>query len=152
MEATTEVYNPPPPNLHMKTIWDRSGKLTHAPSFQSPRRYYRVSNDKRKLNVGAFHHRVIAPFHRALRTPLPWVGSKPPVGRVLVLLLYCGSLSGLLSLGATEPGPDLLERLGFRSAHVSNAQFLVLFLLSSRVSLVGWLLDVSYEKLCWWHR
>jgi hypothetical protein len=98
---------------------------------------------------------LLALMQAALAMPIPWTrwtGPSLPISRLLALSVYCGFLAFLHSYKAIRDDASFLERLGFRAAHVSNAQVPLVILLSSRINLVEMLIATPYGKLCWWHR
>ncbi|KAK8081251.1 hypothetical protein PG996_000032 [Apiospora saccharicola] len=82
---------------------------------------------------------------------LSWM-TPPPVGRVLVLLVYWAVIIYMMTAGAIVKDVYFWERIGFRNAWVTVTQVPLLYLLSSKTSLVALLAGTSYERLNWLHR
>lgn len=82
---------------------------------------------------------------------LSWI-TPPPVGRVLVLLAYWAVIVYMMTAGAIAKDVYFWERIGFRNAWVTVTQVPLLYLLSSKTSLVALLAGTSYERLNWLHR
>ncbi|KAK8041649.1 ferric reductase like transmembrane component [Apiospora rasikravindrae] len=82
---------------------------------------------------------------------LSWM-TPPPMGRVLVLLAYWAVIIYMMTAGAIKKDVYFWERIGFRNAWVTVTQVPLLYLLSSKTSLVALLAGTSYERLNWLHR
>ena len=82
---------------------------------------------------------------------LSWA-TPPPLGRVLVLLVYWGVIVGFATDGAIIMDVNYWERLGFRNAWVTITQLPLLYLLAGKSSVLGLLVGTSYERLNWLHR
>ncbi|KAK8090480.1 hypothetical protein PG997_005441 [Apiospora hydei] len=82
---------------------------------------------------------------------LSWM-TPPPMGRVLVLLAYWAVIIYMMTAGAIKKDVYYWERIGFRNAWVTVTQVPLLYLLSSKTSLVALLAGTSYERLNWLHR
>ncbi|KAK8048125.1 hypothetical protein PG994_009855 [Apiospora phragmitis] len=82
---------------------------------------------------------------------LSWM-TPPPMGRVLVLLAYWAVIIYMMTAGAIVKDVYFWERIGFRNAWVTVTQVPLLYLLSSKTSLVALLAGTSYERLNWLHR
>lgn len=76
----------------------------------------------------------------------------PPAGRVIVLLIYWAIIIYMMTKGAVIHDFNFWERIGFRNAWVTVMQVPVLYLLSSRASILGLFAGTSYERLNWFHR
>ena len=82
---------------------------------------------------------------------LSWA-TPPPLGRVLVLLVYWGVIVGFATDGAIVMDVNYWERIGFRNAWVTVTQLPLLYLLAGKSSVLGLLAGTSYERLNWLHR
>ncbi|KAK7987315.1 hypothetical protein PG989_007630 [Apiospora arundinis] len=82
---------------------------------------------------------------------ISWM-TPPPMGRVLVLLAYWAVIIYMMTAGAIVKDVYFWERIGFRNAWVTVTQIPLLYLLSSKTSLVALLAGTSYERLNWLHR
>lgn len=76
----------------------------------------------------------------------------PPLGRILVLLCYWGLIVGMMVDGAVVLDSYYWERIGFRNAWVTMAQMPLVFMLSSKVNIIGLMAGTSHERLNWLHR
>ncbi|KAM5351114.1 hypothetical protein ACJ41O_003837 [Fusarium nematophilum] len=75
-----------------------------------------------------------------------------PLGRILVLACYWVLVVYLMSWKVSENDVYYWERIGYRNAWVTLAQFPLLYLLSMKVNVVGFLIGASHERLNWLHR
>lgn len=82
---------------------------------------------------------------------LAWL-NPPSLGRVLVLLIYWSIVIALLVSGAIQKDAYFWERIGFRAAWVSIMQVPLLYLLSSKCSIIAFLIGSSHERINWLHR
>ncbi|KAL7959293.1 hypothetical protein V8C34DRAFT_117518 [Trichoderma compactum] len=92
--------------------------------------------------------------HPQLLVPLghfSWL-TPPPLGRVLVLLCYWAVVIYLMTWHSIVHDVYFWERIGYRNAWVTLTQLPMLFLLSTKVNVVGFLIGTSHERLNWLHR
>lgn len=82
---------------------------------------------------------------------LSWM-TPPPMGRVLVLLVYWAVVIYMATDGAIIKDAYFWERIGFRNAWVTVTQVPFLYLLASKSSILGTIAGSSYERLNWLHR
>lgn len=82
---------------------------------------------------------------------ISWL-SPPPVGRSVLLLCYGAVLTFMLTNRAIVEDAYYHERVGFRAAWISVTQIPLVYLLSSKSSLVGVVVGSSHERLNWLHR
>ncbi|KAJ0118359.1 hypothetical protein J7T55_009142 [Diaporthe amygdali] len=82
---------------------------------------------------------------------LSWM-TPPPMGRVLVLLVYWAVVVYMATAGAIVKDAYFWERIGFRNAWVTVTQIPFLYLLASKSSILGVIAGSSYERLNWLHR
>ncbi|KAH6606977.1 ferric reductase metalloreductase [Trichoderma cornu-damae] len=82
---------------------------------------------------------------------LTWL-TPPPLGRVLVLLAYWAVVIYFMSWRAVVHDVNYWERIGYRNAWVTLTQLPMLFLLSTKVNVVGFLVGAGHERLNWLHR
>jgi hypothetical protein len=76
----------------------------------------------------------------------------PPMGRVIVLLIYWAIIIYMMSEDAVVFDAYFWERIGFRNAWVAITQVPFLYLLASKCSIIGILTGSSYERFNWLHR
>ncbi|TFA98003.1 Ferric/cupric reductase transmembrane component 7 [Trichoderma ghanense] len=76
----------------------------------------------------------------------------PPLGRVLVLLCYWAVIIYFMTWHSIIHDINFYERLAYRNAWVTLTQLPMLFLLSSKVNIIGFLIGTSHERLNWLHR
>ncbi|KAK4661187.1 ferric-chelate reductase Frp1 [Podospora pseudopauciseta] len=76
----------------------------------------------------------------------------PPGGRVIVLLVYWIIVIYMATDGAIFPDVFHWERIGYRNAWVTITQLPLLYLLSSKCNVVGFITGISHERLNWLHR
>ncbi|KAK4083763.1 uncharacterized protein Triagg1_1425 [Trichoderma aggressivum f. europaeum] len=92
--------------------------------------------------------------HPQLFIPLrhfSWL-TPPPLGRVLVLLCYWSVIIYFMTWRSIVHDVYFWERIGYRNAWVTLTQLPMLFLLSTKVNIVGFLVGTSHERLNWLHR
>ncbi|PNP59758.1 hypothetical protein THARTR1_00637 [Trichoderma harzianum] len=92
--------------------------------------------------------------HPQLFIPLrhfTWL-TPPPLGRVLVLLCYWAVIIYFMTWHSIVHDVYFWERIGYRNAWVTLTQLPMLFLLSTKVNIVGFLIGTSHERLNWLHR
>ncbi len=82
---------------------------------------------------------------------LSWV-TPPPMGRVLVLLVYWAVIIYMMSHDAIHKDGLFWERIGYRNAWVTVTQVPFLYLLTSKANIIGLISGISYERLNWLHR
>ncbi|KAI3393758.1 hypothetical protein diail_3717 [Diaporthe ilicicola] len=82
---------------------------------------------------------------------LSWM-TPPPMGRVLVLMVYWAVIIYMATAGAIVKDAYFWERIGFRNAWVTVTQIPFLYLLASKSSILGVIAGSSYERLNWLHR
>ncbi|KAF4983584.1 hypothetical protein FZEAL_1034 [Fusarium zealandicum] len=92
------------------------------------------------------HPQLYIPIH-GLRwaTPLP-------LGRIIVLICYWIVIIYLMSWSVSKNDVYYWERIGYRNAWVTLAQFPLLYLLSTKINVIGFLIGTSHERLNWLHR
>ena len=76
----------------------------------------------------------------------------PPLGRVLVLLCYWSVIIYMMTWKAIKDDANFWERIGFRNAWVSIMQLPLIYLLSMKINIIGFLIGSSHERLNWLHR
>ncbi|TPX10412.1 uncharacterized protein E0L32_008631 [Thyridium curvatum] len=76
----------------------------------------------------------------------------PPLGRILVLLIYWAVIIGMMTTNAIIKDGLFWERIGFRNAWVTVTQLPLLYLLASKSSVLSFISGISYERLNWMHR
>jgi NAD(P)H-flavin reductase len=76
----------------------------------------------------------------------------PPLGRSLVLVAYWITIVIMLTSNAIIGDAYYFERIGFRAAWVCVMQVPLIILLSCKVSIIGFLMGSSYERVNWLHR
>ncbi|KKP05810.1 hypothetical protein THAR02_02094 [Trichoderma harzianum] len=92
--------------------------------------------------------------HPQLFIPLrhfTWL-TPPPLGRVLVLLCYWAVIIYFMTWHSIVHDVYFWERIGYRNAWVTLTQLPMLFLLSTKVNIIGFLIGTSHERLNWLHR
>ncbi|KAF7553817.1 hypothetical protein G7046_g6989 [Stylonectria norvegica] len=82
---------------------------------------------------------------------LRWA-TPPPLGRILVLASYWAMIVYFMSWNAVKHDVYYWERIGYRNAWVSIAQFPLIYLLSMKLNVVGFLIGTGHERLNWLHR
>ncbi|ETS76799.1 hypothetical protein PFICI_12186 [Pestalotiopsis fici W106-1] len=82
---------------------------------------------------------------------LSWL-TPPPMGRVICLFVYWAVIIYMMTAGAVVKDAYFWERIGFRNAWVTVTQVPLLYLLSSKTSIIALLAGSSYERLNWLHR
>jgi hypothetical protein len=76
----------------------------------------------------------------------------PPVGIILMLLVYLAFIMGLEFNDNDIAGAQHYTSLGVRASWLAVAQIPLLLLLSGKANLIGALVGVSYERLNVYHR
>ncbi|CAK7235498.1 ferric-chelate reductase Frp1 [Sporothrix curviconia] len=76
----------------------------------------------------------------------------PPLGRVVMLLVYWSIIIGFMTAGAIIKDVNFWERIGFRNAWVTVTQLPLLYLLAGKSSVIASLTGSSHERLNWAHR
>ena len=76
----------------------------------------------------------------------------PPLGSVIIILLYFGFILALEFINNNYPGAQHDEALGLRAGWLAIAQVPLLVLLSGKVNIIGIITGVSYERLNVYHR
>ncbi|TDZ61811.1 Arginine--tRNA ligase [Colletotrichum trifolii] len=82
---------------------------------------------------------------------LQWA-TPPPLGRVLVLLMYWAVIIYMMVNDAVIKDAYFWERIGFRNAWVTIMQMPLLYLLAMKVNVLGYITGTSHERLNWLHR
>ncbi|TGJ81304.1 hypothetical protein E0Z10_g7461 [Xylaria hypoxylon] len=82
---------------------------------------------------------------------LSWM-TPPPLGRVLVMLVYWAIIIYMMAEGAVIKDVYFWERIGYRNAWVTVTQVPLLYLLASKTSMIGLIIGTSHERLNWLHR
>ncbi|KAK5989687.1 Ferric/cupric reductase transmembrane component 7-like protein [Cladobotryum mycophilum] len=80
-----------------------------------------------------------------------WV-TPPPMGRILVLLSYWAMVIYFMAWRVTLHDVNFYERIGYRNAWITLTQLPMLYLLSTKVNIIGFLIGTSHERLNWLHR
>lgn len=75
-----------------------------------------------------------------------------PLGRIWVLACYWAVIVYLMSWNVSKNDVYYWERIGYRNAWVTLTQFPLLYLLSTKVNVIGFLIGTSHERLNWLHR
>lgn len=78
--------------------------------------------------------------------------SPPPMGRVLVVAIYCSVIAYMLCHKAIIKDAYYYERIAFRAGWISATQVPFVYLLSQKSSIIGYLIGSSHERLNWLHR
>ncbi|QUC19105.1 uncharacterized protein UV8b_03346 [Ustilaginoidea virens] len=76
----------------------------------------------------------------------------PPLGRIIVLLSYWAMIAYFMTWNAVKDDAYYWERIGYRNAWVSIMQLPLVFLLSMKFNMIGFLIGSSHERLNWLHR
>ncbi|KAJ3568581.1 hypothetical protein NPX13_g6374 [Xylaria arbuscula] len=82
---------------------------------------------------------------------LSWM-TPPPLGRVLVMLVYWAVIIYMMVAGAVIDDVYFWERIGYRNAWVTVTQVPLLYLLASKTNMIGLIIGTSHERLNWLHR
>ncbi|KAI8954026.1 ferric reductase like transmembrane component-domain-containing protein [Xylaria longipes] len=82
---------------------------------------------------------------------LSWA-TPPPLGRVLVMLVYWAIIIYMMTQGAIIKDVYFWERIGYRNAWVTVTQVPLLYLLASKTNMIGYIIGTSHERLNWLHR
>ncbi|KAI0527957.1 ferric reductase like transmembrane component-domain-containing protein [Xylaria bambusicola] len=82
---------------------------------------------------------------------LSWL-TPPPLGRVLVMLVYWAVIIYMMVAGAVIDDVYFWERIGYRNAWVTVTQVPLLYLLASKTNTIGLIIGTSHERLNWLHR
>ncbi|KAI0190269.1 ferric reductase like transmembrane component-domain-containing protein [Xylaria flabelliformis] len=82
---------------------------------------------------------------------LSWA-TPPPLGRVLVMLVYWAIVIYMMTAGAIINDVYFWERIGYRNAWVTVTQVPLLYLLASKTNMIGLIIGTSHERLNWLHR
>ncbi|KAJ8126388.1 hypothetical protein O1611_g7249 [Lasiodiplodia mahajangana] len=82
---------------------------------------------------------------------LSWM-TPPPLGRVLVVLVYWSIIIYMMVDGAIVKDVLFWERIGYRNAWVTVTQVPLLYLLASKTNMIGLIIGTSHERLNWLHR
>lgn len=75
-----------------------------------------------------------------------------PLGRIIVLACYWVVIVYMMSWQVAKNDVYYWERIGYRNAWVTLMQFPLLYLLSTKVNIIGFLTGSSHERLNWLHR
>ena len=75
-----------------------------------------------------------------------------PLGRVIVLACYWVMIVYMMSWQVSKNDVYYWERIGYRNAWVTLMQFPLVYLLSTKVNVIGFLTGSSHERLNWLHR
>ncbi|KAM0218996.1 hypothetical protein ACHAQI_001320 [Fusarium lateritium] len=75
-----------------------------------------------------------------------------PLGRCIILACYWVVVVYLMSWRVSKNDVYYWERIGYRNAWVTLAQFPLVYLLSTKVNVIGFLTGTSHERLNWLHR
>jgi len=76
----------------------------------------------------------------------------PPLGRVIVLLIYWAVIIYMMTANAIIGDAFFWERIGYRNAWVSVMQIPLMYLLASKCNILGFIAGTSHERLNWLHR
>ncbi|KAI1169809.1 ferric reductase like transmembrane component-domain-containing protein [Nemania sp. FL0916] len=82
---------------------------------------------------------------------LSWM-TPPPLGRVLVLLVYWAVIIYMMVHGAIIQDVYFWERIGYRNAWVTVTQVPLLYLLATKTNMIGYIIGTSHDRLNWLHR
>ncbi|PFH63122.1 hypothetical protein XA68_17766 [Ophiocordyceps unilateralis] len=82
---------------------------------------------------------------------LRWA-APPPLGRVLLLLVYWAVVAFSMSYGVVVHDVYYWERIGYRNAWIALAQLPLIYLLAIKCNPLGWLVGCGHERLAWLHR
>lgn len=74
------------------------------------------------------------------------------MGRLILLFTYWLIILCMLFANSIISGAYYYEKIAFRAAWVSVSQVPLVVLLTSKNSIVGWLVNSSHERLNWLHR
>lgn len=85
------------------------------------------------------------------RQGFQWL-TPPCLGRIILILIYWVVIIIMITENAIIDDAYYFERIGFRAAWICVMQLPFIILLSAKVSIVGWLIGSSYERLNWAHR
>ena len=88
---------------------------------------------------------------RLTRPGWVWL-TPPPLGPLLVILIYWTIITLFLTAGSIVHDAYYWERVGFRAAWVSVTQVPLIFLLAGKVNIASFFLGSSYMDLNWLHR
>jgi NAD(P)H-flavin reductase len=86
-----------------------------------------------------------------LRKGFEWL-TPPSLGRVLIILVYWVIIIAMLTSNAIVHDAYYFERIGFRAAWISVMQIPFIIILAGKVSVIGFFVGSSYERLNWLHR
>ncbi|CAG7559212.1 unnamed protein product [Fusarium equiseti] len=75
-----------------------------------------------------------------------------PLGRIIVLACYWVVIVYMMSWQVSKNDVYYWERIGYRNAWVTLMQFPLVYLLSTKVNVIGFLTGSSHERLNWLHR
>ncbi|KAF5661936.1 ferric reductase (metalloreductase) [Fusarium heterosporum] len=75
-----------------------------------------------------------------------------PAGRCIILACYWVVVVYLMSWQVSKNDIYYWERIGYRNAWVTLTQFPLVYLLSTKVNIIGFLTGTSHERLNWLHR
>lgn len=91
------------------------------------------------------------PQYFVARRGLQWA-TPPHLGRVLVLLCYWIVMAYFMAWEAVKKDIYFWERIGYRNAWLTVTQLPMLYLLSMKVNVIGFLIGTGHERLNWLHR
>ncbi|CEI38562.1 unnamed protein product [Fusarium venenatum] len=75
-----------------------------------------------------------------------------PLGRIIILACYWVVVVYMMSWQVAKNDVYYWERIGYRNAWVTLIQFPLVYLLSTKVNVIGFLAGTSHERLNWLHR
>lgn len=75
-----------------------------------------------------------------------------PLGRMIVIACYWAIITYMLTYRAIINDAYYWERIGFRGGWISVTQVPLVYLLASKLSILGFIVGTSHEKLNWLHR
>ncbi|KAM0363267.1 hypothetical protein ACHAO7_001563 [Fusarium culmorum] len=75
-----------------------------------------------------------------------------PLGRIIILACYWVVVVYMMSWQVAKNDVYYWERIGYRNAWVTLMQFPLVYLLSTKVNVIGFLAGTSHERLNWLHR
>lgn len=83
--------------------------------------------------------------------PFQWM-TPPSLGRVFVVLCYWAMIIYFMSWDVVRNDGTYWERIAYRHAWVTVSQLPMLYLLSMKFNIVGFIIGSSHERLNWLHR
>ncbi|RSM13133.1 hypothetical protein CEP52_002057 [Fusarium oligoseptatum] len=125
-------------------------KACRDPSVDHPTRPHGPLSQAWATATAIFREIGLPQYYIRLRG-LQWA-SPLPLGRIWVLACYWAVIVYLMSWNVSKNDVYYWERIGYRNAWVTLTQFPLLYLLSTKVNVIGFLIGTSHERLNWLHR